>query len=51
MMNWHIDPDTALIAFLLIAAAGALTLLASLRHRDGPSSDHDESRAPQRRRA
>ena len=48
-MNWHIDPDTALFGFLLIAAAGALTFLASLRHQNGVNSDHDEIRAQQRR--
>ncbi len=45
-MTWHLDPDTALTAFLLIAAAGVLTFLASLRHQDGTSSDYDESKAP-----
>jgi hypothetical protein len=50
-MNWHLDPDTALICLLFIAAAAVLTFLTSLGQRDGSSSDHGESRAPQRRGA
>jgi multisubunit Na+/H+ antiporter MnhB subunit len=45
-MTWHLDPDTAMTAFLLIAAAGALSFLASLRHQDGAISDYDESKTP-----
>ena len=47
-MNWHLDPDTALIGLLLIAAAAVLTFLTSLGQSNDSSADHDKSRAPQR---
>ena len=42
MMTWHLDPDTALIGHVLLAAVAAAMLFVSLRQSNRAHSEYDD---------